>query len=196
MAEEAVSSEVQKVEEPPAVVAESEAVEEPVSPTKLRQLERTILEDDYFYPENHLKKVLPESSITSKLSNFHWCSGIDSSKRNNVCILSDEEIMFATGSTYHIFNINTKERKIYFANDENGVGTIAVHPQKTFFAIGEKGKFPNVYIYDYPKFRLYRILAKGAERGFSAIAWSNSGEKLATVASSPDYTITIWDWLQ
>jgi WD40 repeat protein len=121
---------------------------------------------------------------------------MDSFKRNNINILSQDEIIFAHGSTYSIYNLATEERKIFHANDEDGVGAIAVHPKRTHFAIAEKGEKPNVYIYDYPGHRLYRILAKGADRGYSAISWSNSGERLATVATAPDYMLTIWDWLQ
>lgn len=32
------------------------------------------------------------------------------------------------------------------------------HPTKQYFAVGEKGKKPNLIIYDYPSLRPYRIL--------------------------------------
>jgi WD40 repeat protein len=70
-----------------------------------------------------------------------------------------------------------------------------VHPSKKYFAIAEKGRFPNIYIYEYPSLKLYRILKMGTENLYSHIEFSNSGTKLASVGGNPDYTITVWDWL-
>jgi len=62
-----------------------------------------------------------------------------------------------------------------------------VHPSKKWFAVGEKGTFPNIYIYEYPSLKLYRILRKGTERSYANICFSTSGEKLASVGLGPDY---------
>lgn len=43
--------------------------------------------------------------------------------------------------------------------------------------------------------RLYRILKKGTENLFSHIEFSATGTKLASIGGNPDYTITVWDWL-
>ena len=186
MAEEETTPAVQEVAEPPVAPAAEKpapvetnvsrpgtsAVQEPDSPSKKEAAGRKLMDEDYFYPENHLKKKLPPSKISGSLSEYHWCSGMDSFKRNNVKILSDDEIIFTSGSTYHIMNIDTLERRTFHASDEDGVGAIAVHPQKKFFAVGEKGKPPHIFIYEYPSLRLYRILDKGGERGFSCISWS------------------------
>ena len=91
-------------------------------------------------------------------------------KRNNVHILSSDTILYAVGCTYHIFDINTREDKIFFSKDGDGIGALAVHPSRTYFAVGEKGDHPNVYIYEYPSCKLYRILRKGTEKMFSCMA--------------------------
>lgn len=71
-----------------------------------------------------------------------------------------------------------------------GVGCVAVHPSREYFAVGEKGTNPNVYIYDYPALRLYKILRSGTERAFTAAAFSQDGRQLATArratSSHPD----------
>ena len=206
MAEVQPTQPVQEVKEPPVAPAApsidtdirpgtSNTNQDPGSPSK-GVAGRKVLDEEYFYPENHLKKKYPESKISAHLSDYHWCSGMDSFKRNNVKILSDDEIIFTSGSTYHIMNIDTQERRTFHATDEDGVGAIAVHPERKFFAVGEKGKPPHIFIYEYPSLKLYRILDKGGERGFSCISWSTSGNRMASVATAPDYTITVWDWLQ
>lgn len=157
--------------------------------------ERAQLPATYFYPDTWKPEVPNESPLPYELAKFHWCAGLDANKRNNVFFLSKTDIIFGLGSTYHILNIETLERRIFFSKDGKGIGAIAVHPNKQWFAIGEKGTWPNVYIYDYPDLRLYRILRKGTEKAYSAMAWSPSGTKLATVGSEPDYMLTVWDWI-
>ena len=39
-----------------------------------------------------------------------------------------------------------------------------MHPSKKFFALGEKGTNPNVYIYEYPSLRLSKVLRGGTEQ--------------------------------
>ena len=60
----------------------------------------------------------------------------------------------------------------------------------------EKGNSPNVYLYEYPSLKLYRILRKGTEQSYSNADFSSTGAKLATVGSYPDFLLVIWDWKQ
>ena len=91
--------------------------------------------------------------------------------------------------------MTTQEFITFNGKDEDGVGCIAVHPSRKHIAIAEKGKNPNIYIYEYPSFRLYRILTKGTETMYSHCEFSTSGDKLCSVGGYPDYTLTVWDWL-
>ena len=70
-----------------------------------------------------------------------------------------------------------------------------MHPSRKHFAVAEKGKNPNIYIYEYPSMKLYRILRKGTEFVYSHIEFSVSGTKLVSIGGNPDYTITVWDWM-
>jgi WD40 repeat protein len=77
------------------------------------------------------------------------------------------------------------------------VGTICVHPSKKWFAVGEKGANPNVYIYEWPSLRLYRVLRMGTEMSFAHVEFSvGEGGLIATLGGEPDYTLTVWDWKQ
>lgn len=107
--------------------------------------------------------------------------------------LDASNILYILGNTYHIMDANTKQKRVFFAKEGTGVGAVNVHPEKKYFAVGEKGRQPNVYIYEYPSLKLYRILRKGTEVAYSDVCWSPTGSKLATVGSYPDYMLTIWD---
>jgi WD40 repeat protein len=98
-------------------------------------------------------------------------------------------------STFTIYNIDTHEKKIYHGKDTDGIGSIAVHPSRKYFAVAEKGKAPNIYIYEYPSMRLYRILRRGTENAYAHIEFSVSGHKLASIGGNPDYTLSVWDWI-
>ena len=41
-----------------------------------------------------------------------------------------------------------------------------------------------------------QVLKKGTERGYSAVDFTITGEKLASVGQAPDFMLTIWDWVE
>jgi WD40 repeat protein len=43
--------------------------------------------------------------------------------------------------------------------------------------------------------KLYRILRKGTERMYAHVEFSANGGKLASLGGAPDYTLTVWDWI-
>jgi WD40 repeat protein len=151
---------------------------------------------DEFYPDDHIDKPIPDSSISRRNIRFFGCYGMQSFKRFNLHFLEESVIIFVTGNTYQIFNLQSKHRQIFHSKDTDGIGSIAVHPSRSYFAVAEKGLSPNIYIYEYPSLRLYRILRKGTDFLFSHIEFSVSGEKLASVGGAPDYTLSVWDWLK
>jgi hypothetical protein len=65
-----------------------------------------------------------------------------------------------------------------------------------YFAVGEKGTYPNVYIYEWPSLKLYRVCRKGTDKMFAHVEFSASGDVLASLGGSPDYTLTVWDWIK
>jgi WD40 repeat protein len=74
------------------------------------------------------------------------------------------------------------------------VGCFAVHPSREFFAVGDKGNNPNIYIYSYPGLQIVKILKKGTEKGFAAMSFNAKGDKLASLGMAPDYLLTVWVW--
>ena len=43
--------------------------------------------------------------------------------------------------------------------------------------------------------RLYRLLKKGTETLYAHIEFSSTGNKLVSIGGPPDYTLTVWDWI-
>lgn len=134
--------------------------------------------------------------MTGKIAPLYECFGFDSYKRYNVEVLDRDNIIFASGITFTIYNYFTQERRVFFSKDGGGIGSIAVHPSRKYFAVAEKGAWPNIYIYEFPSLKLYRILRKGTERSYSNICFSLNGNYIASVGSYPDYLLCVWEWLQ
>ena len=149
---------------------------------------------DYFYPENHKEKEIVDSDLPIKLVKFNEIIGQDFSRRYNYNFFNKEDMLLANANTFQIININTFERKIFHSTETGGIGAIAIHPEKKFFAIAECGEFPNIYIYEFPSLKLYRILRRGTEKGYTTINFNSRGDMLASVGTDPDYNLLIWNW--
>jgi cilia- and flagella-associated protein 44 len=119
---------------------------------------------------------------------------MDSYKRFNLHLIEPHVLIYANGNVYEFYDMMEKTRKVLFGKDTDGIGSIAVHPSRKYFAVAEKGNNPNIYIYDYPDLKLYRICKNGTEKAYSHVEFSIKGDKLASVGSAPDYTITVWNW--
>lgn len=70
-----------------------------------------------------------------------------------------------------------------------------IHPNGKWLAYAEKDvQDPLIVILNYPSLTLYRVLKGGAIRNYSCLAFDAAGSRLASVASDPDYMLTLWDW--
>lgn len=140
--------------------------------------------------------VVSDSPINENVAKLDQLYGHDSYKNYNAHILDRDTIIYASGISYTIFNHYTKEKQVFYSRDKGGIGAISVHPSKKYFAVAEKGTWPNIYIYEFPSLKLYRVIRKGTERSYSCINFSGSGDMLASVGSDPDFLLTVWEWKQ
>lgn len=151
---------------------------------------------EFEYPADYREKYIIDSDLPNKLSPVYEIIGQDANKRYNFYFLNDTEILMAVANTFQIFNLDTKERKIFFSTEVGGIGVVVTHPTLKYFAVGECGSFPNIYIYKYEegKASLHRILRKGTEAMYSALSFNEKGDLLASVGGEPDYNLVIWNW--
>ena len=150
---------------------------------------------DEFYEDGYKAKELADSGISKRNVAFYAVLGNYSYKRYNLHFLTDDIIIWVAGNKYQTYNMATQEFNTFHGRDADGVGSIAVHPDRKHFAVAEKGPKPNIYIYEYPSMRLYRILKGGTEMMYAHCEFSTSGDKLCSLGGAPDYTLTVWDWL-
>ncbi|CAM4893268.1 unnamed protein product [Rotaria socialis] len=134
-------------------------------------------------------KIFPENTLSMFRSFAYDCN-----KRGNLHILDNKTIMFVAGSVVELIDLPSGQHKYIRTTGGYSIGALIVHPSRHYFAIGEKGHMPNIVIYEYPSLKPYRILKAGTERSYAYLDFNNDGDLLASLGSSPDYMLTIWDW--
>lgn len=111
--------------------------------------------------------------------------------------MDENTLVSAVGNVLAITDIKKLEHKYVLGLREGSIGAIAVDGSRKYIAVGEVNReSPNIYVFEYPSFKLYRILRDGAEKGYADLSFNGQGDKLATVGMDPDYMLTIWNWKQ
>ncbi|XP_070606132.1 cilia- and flagella-associated protein 44 isoform X2 [Erythrolamprus reginae] len=182
-------------EEPPP---EPEKPPEPVKKKKKVVVEK-IISENFFYNYEELCSnpyITPNSGIPVNLLSLMHSFGYDCTRRANLQILDSQILLYVAGSQLVLLDMKSSYQRYLRSTGGGGIGVITVHPDKTHFAVGEKGSKPNMVIYEYPSLKPYRILRGGTEQAYAFADFNRSGTLIATVGSSPDFTLTVWDWKQ
>lgn len=87
----------------------------------------------------------------------HHSFGLDTALPDNLKYIEPGKVMYAAGNTLVILEVATMKRRVIFGLDGGGIGSFAVHPTRTLVAVGEKGSSPNIYVYEYPSFKIAKV---------------------------------------
>lgn len=79
--------------------------------------------------------VQSDSPINENVAKLDYTYGHDSFKNYNALILDRDTIVYASGISYTIYNHYTREKQVFYSRDRGGIGAIAVHPSKKYFAV-------------------------------------------------------------
>ncbi|XP_075448975.1 cilia- and flagella-associated protein 44 isoform X2 [Ascaphus truei] len=179
---------------------ESSAAERPKQEEEeeYKEPEQKIPENFFYEYESICSQpfVTHDSGIPNNVLHLLHSFGYDSNKRANLQLLDDQTMLYVAGTTTVILKLKVQEQRYLRSSSGGGIGAIAVHPSQKYFAVAEKGNRPNIIIYEYPSLQPYRILRGGTEEAYTFTYFNASGTLLASVGSSPDYMLTIWDWKQ
>ncbi|XP_054019877.1 cilia- and flagella-associated protein 44 [Dryobates pubescens] len=168
------------------------------TPESPRKVENKISETFFYnYEDIHSRPLVTEDSgIPVNLLTLKYSFGYNFTRSVNLLPINNQTLMYIAGNHIVLLDLQTQSQRYLRSSSGGGIGFITAHPTKQYFAAGEKGKKPNLIIYDYPSLRPYRILRGGTEEAYVFGDFSNAGTLLASVGSSPDYMLTIWDWKQ
>lgn len=132
-------------------------------------------------------------------------------------------VAYNAGNAVKILDLSSGQSQLLLALDDGGIGCFCVHPKKTHIAVGTKSLNVDtparIYIYEYPSLKLVSVMSGGAEFGYAALNFypaskecefekqlependpllntvsSQDRNLLVSISTSPDYSITVWDW--
>ena len=167
------------------------------------------LPDDRYLADGYYKRSqfdFDESIASTNVAGLSLKQGLgfDSIKRHNTMLVEEDVLIYSTGKflVLHKYSVGTR---LYLPSlDGGGIGSFDVHPSRKYICVCERvepalmadGRTPNVYIYEYPSLRIYKVLQGGTERGFAACKFNDldQGKTLATVGSYPDFLLSVWNW--
>ena len=156
--------------------------------------ERRRAEHERAYDQNNLRKRPEGDEMPRTAVSVYHSFGFESTKRNNLHYIAPDVVVFTVGNEVQTLHLVTGAQTYLHGVDGKGVGMVCVHPSKRILAVGEKGTDPNVYVYEYPRMKLRKIMRGGTERSYACGRFSPDGDTLATVGGFPDFWLTLWDW--
>lgn len=146
------------------------------------------------YAVESLRRPQAVADLGRASSALYHTFGLDALRKKNLDLIDERTIVYAVGNAVVFEELGTQLKRYLLGLDEGGVGCVTVHPTKKYIAVGGRGYQPKIYVYTYPELKIVNVLSGGAERGYASLSFNVSGNKLASVASSPDFMLTVWDW--
>jgi hypothetical protein len=74
----------------------------------------------------------------------------DVTKRGNLKMIDEHTVLSVCGSRLLILDVATMSQRFFPSVSGRGVGCVAVHPNRSVFAVGEKGAHPFIVVYALP----------------------------------------------
>eukprot|EP00741_Cyanophora_paradoxa_P013198 tig00000178_g12750.t1 len=115
--------------------------------------------------------------------------------RNNLFYLSrsGEELVYHAAAVGIVYNVERHTQR-HFAEHDDDILCLAVHPDGRTVATGQVGPEGRVLVWDAETLQR-RAALKGVHRkGVCAVAFSPDGTKLVSVDLDDSHTVAIWDW--
>ena len=144
-------------------------------------------------PTQYVNERIPASAPDNKLE-LEWIHGYSSENcKNNVRYASNGEICYHAAKVGIVYNsIEHKQR--YYLDHTEDIVSFAMHPEGSLVATGEAGKRPKVAVWN-----IHSMVAVSIMRGFHSeavtqLAFSDNGNKLATVGQDKYNCLAVYDW--
>eukprot|EP01038_Epipyxis_sp_PR26KG_P009306 gene9306-12538_t len=146
------------------------------------------------YQVSDLRKPQHIADLGRECLSMYHVFGMDSTRRGNLNLIEKNKLIYVASNAVVIEDFETGSKDYLIGIDEGGVGCVTIHPSKKIFAVGGKGFQPKIYVYSYPEMKILKILRGGAEKGYAFLTFDAIGDTLASVSTSPDFMLTIWEW--
>ncbi|CCW64289.1 unnamed protein product [Phytomonas sp. EM1] len=142
-------------------------------------------------------KPVHEYGSIERIGSIYSHYGVDTSNYNALLSIANGIVVMASGKFVVFINFISKKIEYVVGPDDGAVGVVGVHPARTHYIVGERRpENPRLLAYEWPSRKHVFSFEGGCLKGYAACAFNKAGTRIATVGSSPDYTLSIWDWSQ
>nr|CAB3242507.1 echinoderm microtubule-associated protein-like 6 [Phallusia mammillata] len=113
--------------------------------------------------------------------------------RNNLYYVQNNEIVYFVAGVGISYNPQKHSQKFYLGHNDDII-SLAIHPNEQLVATGQVGKEPYICIWNSKTMETVSLLKDQHTHGVASVAFSNSGERLASVGLDGSNTLVVWDW--
>ena len=143
--------------------------------------------DDFFYGPGEFAREQQKGEQPPEWAELYHSFAFESNKRSNLHLLNEgETLIYAAGNYVHMIDMKTMEQTYLPSKGGTGIGAIAVHPKKTYLVVAEVGTMPNVYVYEFPSLKLYRVLRNAPSE--ASLPPPSRGQAASSPPSAPSRT--------
>jgi len=123
-------------------------------------------------------------------------------KGKNVLWVDSRRVVYPAAAVVVVQEVAGDRRQGFFCGHSDDVTCVAVHPQRTLAASGQKGKDCCVLVWDVTKAKrgvslnrhVVKLKPPNASRGISGVDFSGDGKFLLAVGMDDQRTIMVFDW--
>ncbi|XP_011307884.1 uncharacterized protein [Fopius arisanus] len=141
-------------------------------------------------------ECVENGSVINSPVQFNHSYGYDCRRYFNLCVPDPNTLIFSSGAFIHFYDVVNNRVTFKRCSMGTGIGHIAKNPQESHIAVGETGENPPIIIYKWPSMNVITVLQNGTKKNYSHLAYSPDGKLLLSQGCSPDYLITIWNWIK
>ena len=127
--------------------------------------------------------------ISVRLEHVHGYRARDC--RNNIFLLENNICYFAAGVA--IKHNTFKNRQSFFAEHNDDVISMAMSPDKAYFATGELGPKPHIHVISTDTMKLVRTIKGGIIKGVCVLKFSPDSSRLAAVCIDDNHHVAVFD---
>ncbi|ETV90516.1 hypothetical protein H310_14706 [Aphanomyces invadans] len=142
---------------------------------------------------NAAPTAVPDNPIPLPSMALDWIYGMNSVLRQCVDYVSTNEIIYPAASVVVLYDhVEHKQRYCQYHTDL--VLSVAVHPNQSVVATGERGSRPRICVWEVQSLRLLCTLRHLHSVGVGHLAWMPDERTLLSLGNDAYHTLAIYQW--
>ena len=113
--------------------------------------------------------------------------------RNNLRYTQQGKVVYHTAAVGVVLDTANTSQKHFFEHTDDII-SLAIHPNMTYVATGEVGRFPLICVWDTTTMECLARISGLLKKGITHLCFSQDGNYLAASSADDSHCIAIYDW--